>query len=220
MRPEVGRRWVLQVATLGAAATVVGGVGTWKALVAPRLDTASALSSLTGLRTGEALRDPPVLASTAGVLAVDLTAAAGVTLAGRRTSALGYNGSSPGPTLRVAPGDLLRVRLVNDLGETTNLHTHGLHVSPQGGGDDVFRMVEAGRHADYEYTIPADHPAGTFWYHPNPAASSRSRCSAGCSAPSSSHRPNRPRLCANGCWWSATPPSPVTARWRRSAGSR
>ena len=31
------------------------------------------------------------------------TAGTGVVLAGRRTRALGYNGTSPGPTLRVAP---------------------------------------------------------------------------------------------------------------------
>ena len=37
MTPEVGRRRVLTVATLGVAATVVGGVGTWETLLAPRL---------------------------------------------------------------------------------------------------------------------------------------------------------------------------------------
>jgi FtsP/CotA-like multicopper oxidase with cupredoxin domain len=167
MGPEVGRRKVLAVATLGAAATVVGGVGTWQAFVAPRLDATSAQGAATGLATDEALREPPVVAGSGGALAVDLTAAPGAILAGRRTGALGYNGTSPGPTLRVAPGDVLRVRLTNHLGETTNLHTHGLHVSPNGNADNVFRMVEDGAHADYEYPIPPDHPAGTFWYHPH-----------------------------------------------------
>ncbi|WP_239153900.1 multicopper oxidase family protein [Amycolatopsis sp. FDAARGOS 1241] len=101
------------------------------------------------------------------MLAVQLTAAAGVRLVGRDTMAWGFNGTSPGPTLRVRPGDLLRVRLVNRLDQPTNLHTHGLHVSPQGNGDNPFVHVEPGASFDYEIRIPIDHPAGTFWYHPH-----------------------------------------------------
>ena len=51
-----------------------------------------------------------------------------------------YNGRVSGPTLRVHPGDRVTVTLVNDLGEPTSLHTHGLHVSPE--QDDPFTMVE------------------------------------------------------------------------------
>ena len=40
-------------------------------------------------------------------------------------------------------------------------------MSPEGTSDNVFRMVEAGDSARYEYTIPSDHPTGTFWYHPH-----------------------------------------------------
>ena len=45
---------------------------------------------------------------------------------------------SPGPLLRAREGDLLRVELVNRLDEPTNLHFHGLHVSPGGNSDNVF----------------------------------------------------------------------------------
>ncbi|GAA4407481.1 multicopper oxidase family protein [Fodinibacter luteus] len=160
MSTEIRRRRALQVAALGAASAVVGGVGTWRSLVAPRL---------TGLdpQAGRPLREPQVLTSRGGLLEVGLTATGGVVLAGRRTRALGYNGTSPGPTLRVAPGDVLRLTLTNNLHDTTNLHTHGLHVSPEGESDDVFRMVEPGQSARYEYAIPASHPTGTFWYHPH-----------------------------------------------------
>jgi FtsP/CotA-like multicopper oxidase with cupredoxin domain len=158
MSAEVGRRRALQAGALGAAMLVVGGVGTWRSLVHPAPATGAG---------GGPLTEPRVLASRGGVLDVALTAAAGVHLAGRQTSGLGYAGTSPGPTLRVAPGDVLRVRLTNGLASTTNLHTHGLHVSPQGSGDDVFRMVRPGATAAYEYTVPADHPTGTFWYHPH-----------------------------------------------------
>ena len=67
----------------------------------------------------------------------------------------------------MAPGDVLRLTLANELDQTTNLHTHGLHVSPEGNGDNVFRMVEPGERATYEYVVPTDHPTGTFWYHPH-----------------------------------------------------
>ncbi|HEX7744364.1 MAG TPA: multicopper oxidase family protein, partial [Micromonosporaceae bacterium] len=102
-----------------------------------------------------------------GVLDVQLVAGPGAWLAGRDTRAWGYNGTSPGPTLRLRPGDLLRVRLVNALDQPTNLHTHGLHVSPAGNSDNPFVTVAPGGSFDYAIRIPADHPAGTFWYHPH-----------------------------------------------------
>ena len=160
MSTDVGRRRALQVAALGTVAIVGGGVGAWRSL------GATSSSSLEA-RSGQPLREPPTLASRAGILEVALTAAPGVVLAGRRTRALGYNGTTPGPTLRVAPGDVLRLTLANELDQTTNLHTHGLHVSPEGNGDNVFRMVEPGERATYEYVVPTDHPTGTFWYHPH-----------------------------------------------------
>jgi FtsP/CotA-like multicopper oxidase with cupredoxin domain len=160
MSTEIGRRRALQIATLGAATVAIGAVGTWRTLIAPET---SALDQ----QADERLREPLVLSSRDGFLDVDLTAAAGVVMAGRRTRALGYNGTSPGPTLRVSPGDVLRVTMANNLDDTTNLHTHGLHVSPEGNSDNVFRMVEPGDSARYEYIIPSDHPTGTFWYHPH-----------------------------------------------------
>jgi FtsP/CotA-like multicopper oxidase with cupredoxin domain len=100
---------------------------------------------------------------------------------------LTYNGRPVGPTIRVRRGTTLKIRVVNELpatGEpavetgpeqddrphglyTTNLHLHGLHVSPVGNGDDVFREIPPGRSFQYTYAIPPDHPTGTFWYHPH-----------------------------------------------------
>ncbi|MEU0398449.1 multicopper oxidase family protein [Streptomyces sp. NPDC006208] len=116
---------------------------------------------------GQELAEPRVLASRDGLLNVRLVAAPGVRLAGRDTTAWGFNGTSPGPTLRVRPGDLLRLRLVNHIDQPTNLHTHGLHVSPSGNSDNPFITIEPGDSYDYAIRIPARHPAGTFWYHPH-----------------------------------------------------
>ena len=94
-----------------------------------------------------------------------------------------YEGTIPGPTLRVRRGDVLRIRLVNDLPpnrdpmpaytnqphhlNTTNLHLHGSHVSPSGIADNVMRSMLPGQSYDIEIAIPADHTAGTLWYHPH-----------------------------------------------------
>ncbi|MFG2898754.1 multicopper oxidase family protein [Streptomyces zaomyceticus] len=104
-----------------------------------------------------------------------------------------YNGTIPGPTLRVRAGDTLRLTHVNGLppnpphtsGHNTphhpnsfNLHTHGMHVSPAGYADNVLREF-APRTADEAAAgvpepryptvlhIPPGHPAGTYWYHPH-----------------------------------------------------
>lgn len=51
--------------------------------------------------------------------------------------------------------------------DTTNLHTHGLHISGEAPGDDIFTVVEPGASYSYTYHIPDDHMGGTFWYHPH-----------------------------------------------------
>lgn len=156
----ISRRRAVGLATLGAVSVAGGTVG-W---------LTSAGSPGGGFRpaaTGAPLRVPELLDSRGGRLHVELTAAPGVALAGRDTEALGYNGTSPGPTLRVRPGDELSVRLTNRLEQPTNLHTHGLRVSPLGNGDNPFLRIEPGESFDYLFRIPPDHPAGTFWYHPH-----------------------------------------------------
>ncbi|HSF42795.1 MAG TPA: multicopper oxidase domain-containing protein [Thermoanaerobaculia bacterium] len=50
---------------------------------------------------------------------------------------------------------------------TTNLHTHGLHVSPKDPADNVLREVLPGCSYPFQFQIPKNHPAGTFWYHPH-----------------------------------------------------
>ena len=81
---------------------------------------------------------------------------------------LAYNGMIPGPTLRFRAGDTVRLKLTNNLeGPMTNMHVHGLHVSPEGNSDNIFQMVENGESFQYEYQIPENHPAGIYWYHPH-----------------------------------------------------
>lgn len=110
---------------------------------------------------------------------------ANATVNGQTVNVRTYEGAIAGPTLRVRPGDTLRVNIVNALPpnfdesfvypdhntpnhpNSTNLHTHGLHVSPLGNSDNVFVEIAPGTSFQYEYQIPANHPAGTYWYHPH-----------------------------------------------------
>jgi len=109
-----------------------------------------------------------VIESRDGLLELELRAAlTEVTIAGTTARMLAYNGSVPGPTLHLRPGDRMRVRLVNDLDKPTNLHTHGLLVSPDGAGDNPFLSVGPGEAFDYDIELPDDHPPGVFWYHPH-----------------------------------------------------
>jgi FtsP/CotA-like multicopper oxidase with cupredoxin domain len=91
-----------------------------------------------------------------------------------------FEGTIPGPTLAVKPGDRLSILLVNDLPanptnerdnffphdeNTLNLHTHGLTVSPLGISDNIFREMKPGTTNLIHIDIPKDHPSGTYWYH-------------------------------------------------------
>lgn len=112
--------------------------------------------------------DAARVTSVDGLLALDLVASVGwVDLAGRSARLWSYNGRVPGPTLEVSPGDELRIRLVNQLDEGTNLHFHGLHVPPDGPADDVFRELAPGDDGAYALHIPEQHPEGLYWVHPH-----------------------------------------------------
>ena len=51
----------------------------------------------------------------------------------------------------------------------TNLHFHGLHVSPDAPQDDVITMMTMpGQSLHYTVNIPLDQPPGLYWYHTHP----------------------------------------------------
>jgi FtsP/CotA-like multicopper oxidase with cupredoxin domain len=159
--PKMSRRRALQPVGPGAAGLAAGGAGLAWADMKTQDQTATTTSI--SLWT-----EPDIVRSRRGSLDIRLEAAMGtVPLAGRSATTLRYNGSVPGPTLHLMPGDHLGIDLVNALDEPTNLHTHGLQVSPNGNSDNPFVVVQPGETFHYDYRIPADHPAGTFWYHPH-----------------------------------------------------
>ncbi|GLW99049.1 oxidoreductase [Microtetraspora sp. NBRC 16547] len=112
------------------------------------------------------MRDPPQLVSHNGILRARLVVERRrVEVAGRTLSALTYNGHYMPPTLRIRPGDRLELAMENRLGPYTNLHVHGLHVSPSGHSDNVFIHIDPGQTFHYAYRFPGNLKPGTYWYH-------------------------------------------------------
>jgi FtsP/CotA-like multicopper oxidase with cupredoxin domain len=75
-----------------------------------------------------------------------------------------YNGTTPGPEIRVPKGDRVRVRLINRLEEPTSIHWHGVRIANAMDGVSGLtqRAVEPGETFEYDFVAP---DAGTYWYH-------------------------------------------------------
>jgi FtsP/CotA-like multicopper oxidase with cupredoxin domain len=75
----------------------------------------------------------------------------------------GYDGTAPGPVLRVKRGEELRVRLVNELREPTTIHWHGVRLPNTMDGVPGLTQPPIAPGASFDYRFrPPD--AGTFWY--------------------------------------------------------
>jgi FtsP/CotA-like multicopper oxidase with cupredoxin domain len=61
----------------------------------------------------------------------------------------------------------------------SNIHTHGLQVSPVGNGDNPFLLIKPGETFDYDIPLPADDPSGFDWYHPHKHGSTAKQTWAG-----------------------------------------
>jgi suppressor of ftsI len=117
-------------------------------------------------KPGLAFSEPKQLRSKGSVLKVELDARREtITVSDSRIRAQPFNGRLIGPTLHVRPGDTLDVRIHNATSEQTNIHYHGLHVSPTGISDNVFRTFEPERTVRSVVKLPQDHAPGTYWYH-------------------------------------------------------
>jgi suppressor of ftsI len=126
---------------------------------------------------GAALPQPPQAQAKNHVVSLTLHA---VNENGKDTFA--FNGQTTAPIIRASPGDVLEITYINDLPvkstetcapnpcmDMTNLHFHGLTVSPNAPQDDVLTMLaKPGQKLDYSVEIPRDHEPGLFWYHTHP----------------------------------------------------
>ena len=129
------------------------------------------------------LIEPEIRRSQNGVLNTSLRCAYTWRNIGQRRLYLRSYEGGLAPTLRMKPGETLKVRLANDLPpnrdlmprditrphqfNNTNFHFHGAHCSPSGIADNVMRTMLPGKSYDVEIALPKDHTRGTYWYHPH-----------------------------------------------------
>jgi len=146
--------------------------------------------------TGSVVAGPQDLRSTNGVLNVRMTYRSSVDPSGQTRYCYVDERGNQAPTLRVHPGDEVRLELTNEAapsaplkamaahgaatpedctsgsmtGTSTNLHFHGLAIPPTCHQDDVLRTtVDAGDPPfEYKFQIPPNQPPGLYWYHPHP----------------------------------------------------
>ncbi len=90
-----------------------------------------------------------------------------VTYEGHMLDAWTFNGTIPGPTIRVTEGDLVRIRVINS-NENSNphsLHTHSVHYAKNDGvsmGGYPGGAISPGRSFTYEFVAQ---PYGVYPYH-------------------------------------------------------
>jgi blue copper oxidase len=84
---------------------------------------------------------------------------------GQKTQTLAFNQYSYlGPTLILNNGQNVSITVNNQIGDTTNLHWHGLHVSPTNDGNP-HTMIMDGMNWNPQFTVLDK--ASTYWYHPH-----------------------------------------------------
>jgi FtsP/CotA-like multicopper oxidase with cupredoxin domain len=79
---------------------------------------------------------------------------------------LAYNGSIPGPTVRVRQGSEIVVRVTNDGDMDTTVHWHGLRLENKYDGvpHETQLPIPVGGSFTYRLKFP---DAGVYWYHPH-----------------------------------------------------
>jgi suppressor of ftsI len=97
-------------------------------------------------------------------------------------AAFSFDGREDPPVIRANPGEDIHLTYTNAMSthsqehcvdgpcmNMTNLHFHGLHVSPDAPQDDVITMMAMpGQLLHYTVKIPLDQPPGLYWYHTHP----------------------------------------------------
>ena len=147
-----GRRQFLQVAAATVATVAVASL--------PALGSCGEAATAPGNGDRTPLPAPgnlagPTLSAAIGAVSVG---------AGGNVNAWLFEGSLPGPTVRVRRGDRVQLQLRNQLPEATIVHWHGLVVPDQADGHPR-QMIGPG--ATYDYDFPVVQRAGTYWYHPH-----------------------------------------------------
>ncbi|WP_324281829.1 multicopper oxidase domain-containing protein [Cyanobacterium aponinum UTEX 3221] len=96
---------------------------------------------------------PAVYKSKNGLLEVELIAQEiPVNIGGKTAYLLTYNGQIPAPRLEAKAGDKVKIKFTNKLNNSTNLHYHGLHISPNNNADNVFLEIKPNQTVSPSFT--------------------------------------------------------------------
>lgn len=175
--------WIRTAVPLGVGASIVLLIG-------------STMPSGQNEALGPPLLQPTIISASQGVVELTLEAAPSqVTVAGQTFISNVYNGQYTPPLFRLRRGEELHLRLINRIGpadvqidetQATNLHYHGMSVSPKPPADDIYitipslemmqnpGSVDHSQHQmemrdshffDYRWRVPDDHQQGPYWYH-------------------------------------------------------
>lgn len=142
---------------------------------------------------GSMITTPPSFQSKNGILRVSFNYNTTVDAYGRTLFCFQTPDGRESPTLKVNPGDKIRIKLTDNVppapsdtsehmtadastvcGDTTmtvssvNMHFHGMNISPKCHSDEVIHtLVNPGESFEYVLDIPKDEPPGLYWYHPH-----------------------------------------------------
>jgi blue copper oxidase len=83
---------------------------------------------------------------------------------GRNTQTMGANGVLLAPTIIMHKDSFVDISVINNLTDTTTIHWHGMHVSPENDGGPHTKIAP-GETWNPSFTVMDN--AGTFWYHPH-----------------------------------------------------
>ena len=168
-RPKVRGRVRVGLATMPAALLAI--FATW-------LGAGSALNPMPVAFSAAPAVPGQAATSVAGLVAApgnepikSFTLTAGVTTIGGR-QAWTYNGTVPGPEIRVTQGDRVRVTLVNHLPDATSIHWHGIDVPNAMDGVAGITQNAVPPGGTYLYEFVAN-DVGTYWYHSHEDASNQ-----------------------------------------------
>ncbi len=147
--------------------------------------------------SGTVVADPLSISSQNGALTATLTLGHSIDQAGYTHFCFKYqtpSGIAEAPTLRVNPGDVLNLNVINGLSKddsmkmnmpastdpvcgdggaatinSTNVHFHGTNTPPICHQDDVINTLIQPGSAGFQYGlhIPTTQPPGLYWYHPH-----------------------------------------------------
>ena len=86
-------------------------------------------------------------------------------IGGKTYTMLAYNGSIPGPLIKIAQGAEVTINFTNETGMKTLLHSHGVRMDNAfDGSQTTQKEMEPGETFSYKLKFP---DAGVYWYHPH-----------------------------------------------------